>query len=85
MTLCPSNIPSPSAAVVGVVDDMRLESIIESLDLASSYARSGAEAAWRGDRLTLGVHLQQLRLSTIEAIRLFKSLGSQAGEEARAA
>ena len=85
MTPSRSDLPAASTAVVGVVDDMRLDMIVEVCDLASSYARSAAEAAWRGDRLTLGVHLQQLRLSTIEAIRLFKLLGSQAVEEAKAA
>jgi hypothetical protein len=56
---------------------MRLEMIAETSDLAASYARSASEAAWRGDRLELGVHLQRLRLSTIAAIQTFKELGAE--------
>lgn len=70
--------------VASVADDLRLEMISETSDLAASYARSAAEAAWRGDRLTLGVHLRQLRLVTIACLQTFNELGAE-GEEARAA
>jgi hypothetical protein len=63
--------------VAGVGDDLRLEMIVETSELAASYARSVVEAAWRGDRLELGVHLQRLRLSTIEAIRTYKELSAE--------
>jgi hypothetical protein len=46
------------------------------MDLASSYARSASEAAWRDDRPTLHVHLKQLRLSVLTGIETFKQLGS---------
>jgi hypothetical protein len=85
MTIFRSDLAPAPSPVAAIVDDMRLEAIVEACDLASSYARSASEAAWRGDRLTVGVHLQQLRLSTIEAIKVFKSLGAQADEEARGA
>jgi hypothetical protein len=62
--------------VASVADDLRLEMIVETSELAA-YARSAAEAAWRGDRLELGVHLQRLRLSTIAAIQTFKELGAE--------
>jgi hypothetical protein len=51
--------------------------ILETSDLAASYARCAAEAAWRGDRMELGVRLQRLRLSTIAAIQTFKELGAE--------
>jgi hypothetical protein len=60
-----------------VLDDMQFEAIIEFSDLAASYARSAVEAAWRGDRATLGMHLAQLRLTVIAAIQAFKEIGSE--------
>lgn len=41
-------------------------------DRAASYARSIAEAAYRGDQLTAGVHIKQLRLCVLEMIKLYK-------------
>ena len=76
MTTSPSSrvpsVASPSA--IAAVNDLTFAAIEEIADKAASYARSAAEAAWRGERRTLGVHLAQLHLTTIEAIRLFKSL-----------
>jgi hypothetical protein len=63
--------------VAVVADDLRLEMIVETSELAASYARSAAEAAWRGDRLTLGVHLRQLRLATIACLKTFNELGAE--------
>jgi hypothetical protein len=80
----PALVSADPLAIASVADDLRLEMIVETSELAVSYARSAAEAAWRGDRLELDVHLQRLRLSTIAAIQTFKELGSE-GEEARAA
>ena len=71
-----ANAVAPSAPALNVVDRLRLELIGEVLDLLASYARCAAEAAWRDDRLTLGLHLKQARLSLIEALRTFKELGS---------
>jgi hypothetical protein len=65
--------PSSRAA-----DNLRLEAIVETMDLAASYARSASEAPWRGERLTLGVHLKQLRLAVIVAREAFKSLDRRA-------
>ena len=71
---------------LAAVDDVfRFQAIFEAAELAESFARSVAEAAWRGDRLTTGVHLQQLRLTTIEAIRLFKTLDAEAAAAGAAA
>jgi hypothetical protein len=82
MTTSPSDgaalAANPSA--VAAANGFTFTAIEEAADKAASYARSAAEAAWRGDRLILGVHLAQLRLTTIEAIRLFKSLDAEAAE-----
>jgi hypothetical protein len=66
----------PSSAAAQICDHLRLELISEAMDLASSYARSASEAAWRDDRPTLHVHLKQLRLSVLTGIETFKQLGS---------
>jgi hypothetical protein len=78
----PGAIASP--AIVSVCDDLRFAVIVEALALAESYLRSAAEAPWRGDRLTLRTHLQQVRLSAITAARIFKEL-SREGQEASSA
>jgi hypothetical protein len=72
-------------AAVDVCDEARLELIIEAADLAGSYARSAAEAAFRDDRHELGVHLRQLRLATIAALKTYNELAPAAGEKAEAA
>ena len=78
----PSPVALPRQTVASVCDDLRLEAIFEAMELAGSYARSAAEAAWRGERLTLGVHLRQLRLATIAALQTFNELAADAGENA---
>jgi hypothetical protein len=65
---------TPAPPAVSVSDDLRFGAIAKTLALAESHVRSAAEAAWRGDRLTLGTHLQQVRLSAIRAIQIFKRL-----------
>jgi hypothetical protein len=64
--------PPPHTATC---DSLRYDLIAEAMDLAASYARSAAEAAWRADQLTLEVHLKQLRLSVLAGIETFKLLG----------
>jgi hypothetical protein len=66
----------PPPALVDALDNLRLDAIVETTDLAASLALSAREAAWRGDRITLRVHLLQLRLSVIETLKTFKELGS---------
>jgi hypothetical protein len=62
--------PSPEARATA--RDLAFKAIIEHVSLAESYSRSAAEAAWRGDETTLGVHLRQLRLCVIAALQTFK-------------
>jgi hypothetical protein len=56
----------PPQTVASVCDDLRFEAIIEATELAGSYAISAREAARRGERLTLGLHLRQLRLAALQ-------------------
>jgi hypothetical protein len=77
-SLADASNPSPRA--IAVADDLCREAIIEAAGLAESYARSAAEAAWRGDVATLGVHLRQLRLAVIEALQVFRGLAKAGGD-----
>ncbi len=71
---CPSN----QARVAAACDDLALDAIMEACDLAASYARSAAEAAWRGDRRLLAGHLSQLRSCTVTALDAHARLGAPA-------
>jgi hypothetical protein len=62
-------------SITAVCNDMAFDAIVETCDLAASYARSAAEAAWRGDRRLLAGHLAQLRLAVITALDAHKRLG----------
>ena len=63
-----------SPAARAFIDDARLELIAETLDLVASFAISGREAAWRGDRIELGVHLRQLRECLRTGLATFNQL-----------
>ena len=45
------------------------------MQFLGSYARSGEEATWRREGLTLGLHLRQARATLIEAMQTFKEIG----------
>lgn len=64
----------PSPAAVDAGSDLVFEALVEQLDFAASYARSGREAAWRGSREATEVHLKQLRLCIVEALQTFREL-----------
>jgi hypothetical protein len=64
--------PSPDAIAAG--RDLVFEGLIEAGSLAESYSRSLTEAAWRGDRSTVEVHLRQLRDCVVAGIDIFKRL-----------
>jgi hypothetical protein len=51
--MIPPNGPANPCA--SAVNDLQLDLIGETVELAGSYARSAAEAAWRDDKVTLGV------------------------------
>ena len=65
-----------SAAAMSASNDLAFEAIIEHTDLASSYAISAREAAWRGERAELRYYLTRMRLTTIDALRAFNQLDS---------
>jgi hypothetical protein len=55
----PDETPSPE--LISAQRDQVFEEIERQADLAASYARSIGEAAFRGDQVTIIVHLRQLR------------------------
>jgi hypothetical protein len=71
-TLTGSEAETASAA-----RDLAFDAIMERCELAGSYARSASEAAWRGDQITIGVHLRQLPLCVIAGILAFKLLDGE--------
>jgi hypothetical protein len=73
----------PRAEAIAAARDLAFEAIVETASLSESYSRSLAEAAWRGDRATVEVHLRQLRACVLAAIDAFKAL--DADEAGRAA
>jgi hypothetical protein len=75
--------PSASAEAIAAANDLAFESLVETGSLAESFARSLVEAAWRGDRSTVEVHLRQLRLCVLAGNDIFKRLDSpEAGRAA---
>jgi hypothetical protein len=63
-----------SAEAIAAGRDLVFEGLIEAGSLAESYSRSLTEAAWRGDRSTVEVHLRQLRACIVAIIGIFKQL-----------
>jgi hypothetical protein len=63
---------SPEA--IAAAHDLAFEGLVEAGSLAESYARSLTEAAWRGDRSTVEVHLRQLRACVVASIDMFKQI-----------
>jgi len=72
---------APSSAAISAGHDLMFGAIVETADLAASHVRNAAGTAWRGDALTVGVHLRQLRLTTIAALKTYIGL---AAEDAKA-
>ena len=60
--------PASSPAALSACRDLIFEAIQEPLNLASSYALSAREVAFRGSAATLEIHLHQLRLCVLNAI-----------------
>jgi hypothetical protein len=58
------------------LDYGRFDAIAQFAEIAASYWRSIAEAAFRGERLTLSVHCRQVAAVTRETFALVKTLGS---------
>jgi hypothetical protein len=58
--------------------------VMDVCDLAASYGRSAAEAAWRGDEATLRTHLADMKSAMGAALKAFNQLVS-VGAKASAA
>jgi hypothetical protein len=67
-----------------VARDLVFEALQEVSDLAISYSASIFEAAHRGDEVTLGVHIGQLRACFVELTQLRDALKGQPVAEGRA-
>ena len=65
---------SVSPTAIAAARDLIFEGLLEAGSLAESYSRSLTEAAWRGDQLTVEVHLRQLRACVVTSIGIFKQL-----------
>jgi hypothetical protein len=76
---------SAPPAVVAACDDDRYAAIEEFADRAASFWRSIAEAAYRGDRLTVEIHCRQVAAVTRTAFATVKQLGGEARPDARSA
>ena len=66
------NDEPPSPEMFSVLRDQAFEEIERVAGLAASYSRSLGEAAFRGDRATMDVHLRQLRLCVLSMIKTYK-------------
>lgn len=64
--------PPPSPELVSALRDQAFDEIVQVATLAESYSRSIGEAAYRGDRTTVEVHLKQLRLCCVSMIKTYK-------------
>jgi hypothetical protein len=81
----PTPLAPPSPAAVGAANNLCFEFIVEHCELAESYVPSAREAAWRGDRQTLGTHLTQLRLVIIAVLQTYREIADVAGVSERPA
>jgi hypothetical protein len=63
-------------SIASELDNLRFDAVAEYADLAASYWKSAAEAAFRGDRTTLEVHCKQLAAVTREAFKTVRELGT---------
>ena len=50
--------------------------VMDLCDLAASYGRSAAEAAWRGDGATLRTRLADMKSAMVAALKAFNQLVS---------
>lgn len=73
--------PSPEA--IAEAKWQAFDTIEETADLAASYARSIAEAAWRRDEVELAVHIRQAIACVRSMARVYReAIGDGATEAA---
>ena len=71
-------MPTALEEVRSLLRNQGFEELMDNADKAASYCRSIGEAAYRGDQLTIEVHLRQLRLCCLAMIKTFKEdIGGQ--------
>ncbi len=75
---------SAPPTLANTLDPLLFDEIEQSADKAASIWRSIAEASFRGDAITVAVHLRQVRLVTFHVHELVKQFGGSS-QEARAA
>jgi hypothetical protein len=63
---------APSAQMISLLRNQAFEEIGRVAVLAESYVRSLEEAAFRGDDVTMLVHLKQTRLCCMSMIKTYK-------------
>jgi hypothetical protein len=66
------------------LDPLLFDEIEQSADRAASIWRSIAEASFRGDAMTVAVHLRQVRLVTFHVHELVRQFGASS-QDARGA
>jgi hypothetical protein len=74
---------SAPSTIAAALDPLLFDEIEQIADKAASIWRSIAEASFRGDAITVAVHLRQARLVTFHVHEIVKQFGR--GGEARAA
>jgi hypothetical protein len=72
-----------SPTLANALDPLLFDEIEQSADRGTSIWRSIAEASFRGDAMTVAVHLRQARLVTFHVHEIVKQFGR--GSEAGAA
>ena len=68
------NAPAPTEEAQRAADEITLDSLSETLELAAWYARAAAECAWRGEGALLRLRLIQTSRATTEALQTFAAL-----------
>jgi hypothetical protein len=63
----------PSSEAVSAARDLAFHALMDEVEVSGSYLRSIGEAAYRGDELTVGVHLRQLRLRLIAMLSIYNA------------
>jgi hypothetical protein len=70
---------APSPELLSVLRDQSFDEIEHVAGKAASYARSLGEAAFRGDEMTMRVHIRQLRDCCVSIIKTYKEMAGDQG------
>ena len=75
--------PPSSPELNSALRAQAFEELVQSATLVISYSHSLAEAAFRGDQLTVEVHLKQIRLCAMSMIQTYKDFLQGSGSDTR--